>query len=82
MKKFLAILDKFLVPIATRFATQRHLMSIRDGFVAILPLSLAGSFSVLLNVFLRDIPTSLNGGKPSDFTEMMAPVIAINGTVF
>lgn len=59
MEKFIKWSEKNLVPIAGKFGSQRHLVSIRDGFIALLPLTLAGSFAVLLNVFLRDIPTSL-----------------------
>ncbi|MEN2766865.1 PTS cellobiose transporter subunit IIC [Ornithinibacillus xuwenensis] len=40
--------DKFL-PVAGRIGAQRHLVAIRDGFAAILPLIIIGSLAVLIN---------------------------------
>lgn len=44
-------LDKHFVPIAGKFGAQRHLVAVRDGFVAIMPLILVGALAVLLNSF-------------------------------
>ncbi len=79
MNGFIKWSEKNLVPIAAKIGGQRHLISIRDGFIAILPLTLAGSLAVLLNVFLRDIPAAL--GK-TGFVEAMNPIITINGQVW
>ena len=49
MKKFIEFMEKYFVPIAGRIGSQRHLVAIRDGFVSIMPLILAGSFAVLIN---------------------------------
>lgn len=49
MKKFLEFMEKYFVPIAGRIGSQRHLVAVRDGFVSIMPLILAGSVAVLLN---------------------------------
>ncbi|MEC1178280.1 PTS sugar transporter subunit IIC [Metasolibacillus meyeri] len=46
MFKFLE--EKF-VPVASRVGNQRHLVAIRDGFIAIMPLMIAGSLAVLVN---------------------------------
>lgn len=43
MKKF--------IKIASRLGAQRHLVAIRNGFVAIMPLIIAGSLAILLNNF-------------------------------
>lgn len=51
MKNIIAFLEKYFVPVAGRIGSQRHLVAIRDGFVAIMPLLLVGSFAVLLNNF-------------------------------
>lgn len=79
MNGFIKWSEKNLVPVAAKIGGQRHLISIRDGFIAILPLTLAGSLAVLLNVFLRDIPAAL--GK-TGFVEAMTPIININGQVW
>lgn len=79
MNGFIQWSEKNIVPIAGKIGSQRHLVSIRDAFIAMLPLTLAGSLAVLLNVFLRDIPTSLG---MDGFVENMQWLIAINGNVW
>ncbi|HWR60131.1 MAG TPA: PTS sugar transporter subunit IIC [Clostridia bacterium] len=49
MKSFLEFMEKYFVPVAGRIGSQRHLVAVRDGFVSIMPLILAGSVAVLLN---------------------------------
>ena len=43
-------MEKF-IEIAGRIGAQRHLVAIRDGFVAIMPLIIVGSFAILINNF-------------------------------
>ncbi|MGE5630504.1 MAG: PTS sugar transporter subunit IIC [Caulobacteraceae bacterium] len=67
MKKFLEFMEKYFVPVAGRIGAQRHLVAVRDGFVSIMPLILAGSLAVLLNnTLFKWIPalgilTGING---------------------
>ena len=49
MKKIMDFLEKYFVPVAARFGSERHLVAIRDGFAMIMPLILAGAFAVLIN---------------------------------
>ncbi|MFL0267064.1 PTS cellobiose transporter subunit IIC [Candidatus Clostridium radicumherbarum] len=49
MKKIIEFLEKYFVPFAGKVGSQRHLVAIRDGFVAIMPLILIGSLAVLFN---------------------------------
>lgn len=49
MKKFFDLMDKYFVPHAAKIGSQRHLVAIRDGFVTISPLIMAGAFATLLN---------------------------------
>ncbi|MBU5268038.1 PTS sugar transporter subunit IIC [Virgibacillus proomii] len=44
------IMQKF-IEIAGRIGSQRHLVAIRDGFVAIMPLIIVGSLAILINNF-------------------------------
>ncbi|MGL5020908.1 MAG: PTS transporter subunit EIIC, partial [Mycoplasmatales bacterium] len=81
MNKFISVVEKYLVPVASKFAGQKHLMSIKDAFIAMLPLTLTGSFAVLFSVLLRDIPTAFNGGEVTAFTETMEPVLNIMGNI-
>lgn len=47
-------MEKHFIPIASRIGAQRHLMAVRDGFVAIMPLIIIGSFAILINNFPVD----------------------------
>lgn len=51
MKKIIEFMEKYFVPVAGKIGAQRHLVAIRDGFVAIMPLLLVGSLAVLINNF-------------------------------
>lgn len=70
--------DKFM-EISGKIGSQRHLVAIRDSFIAMMPITMAGSVAVLLNVFLRDIPTNMGW---TGFAEAMQPIIDINGYVY
>ncbi|MFI3174116.1 MAG: PTS transporter subunit EIIC [Bacillota bacterium] len=74
----MSIGDKFL-SFAVKVGSQRHLVAIRDAFIGIMPVTMAGSIAVLLNVFFRDLPT--DWGMTS-FVESMAPLISVNGNVW
>lgn len=54
MGKIIQFLEKYFVPIAGRFGSQRHLVAVRDGFVSITPLILVGALAVLINSFPID----------------------------
>ncbi|MGL5915424.1 MAG: hypothetical protein ACRCZG_04100, partial [Culicoidibacterales bacterium] len=42
-------IENHFVPFAAKLGSQRHLAAIRDGFVAFMPLMIAGAFAVLIN---------------------------------
>lgn len=52
MQKFNDILDRSLVPMATKLNNQRHVAAIRDAFMLIFPLTIASSLVILLNNIL------------------------------
>lgn len=49
MDAFINFMEEHFIPIAAKIGSQRHLESIRDGFVAAMPITIAGAFAVLLN---------------------------------
>jgi len=49
MEKFMGFMDRYIVPVAGKIGAQRHLVSVRDAFVAMIPLTMIGSLAVLLN---------------------------------
>lgn len=73
-----SVSDKFMA-FAGKMGSQKHLVAVRDSFIAMMPLTMAGSIAVLLNVFFRDIPTNLGW---EGFAKAAAPLIQINGYVY
>lgn len=48
MEKFMSFMERYLVPVAAKFGSQRHLVAIRDGFVGMIPIAMIGAFGSLL----------------------------------
>ncbi len=71
MKGIVSFLEKNFVPIAAKVGAQRHLVAIRDGFVAIMPLIIAGSMAVLINNMnipgYQKLMSSIFGGSWTGF---------------
>ncbi|BEP29738.1 PTS cellobiose transporter subunit IIC [Helicovermis profundi] len=71
MNGFISFLERKVVPVAAKFGSQRHLVAIRDGFVALMPLIIAGSFAVLLNNLpipgYQNIMNNIFGGSWKSF---------------
>ncbi|EOW9528262.1 PTS cellobiose transporter subunit IIC [Bacillus cytotoxicus] len=55
MQKFIAFMEKYIVPVAGRIGSQRHLAAIRDGFIAVMPLILVGALASLVNGFPSEV---------------------------
>lgn len=51
MKKFQELLEKYLMPISVKLANNKILSIIRDAFIATLPLTIAGSLSLIIQYF-------------------------------
>ena len=81
MNAFMQWMETHFMPMAAKIGSQRHLIAIRDGFIAIMPVTMVGSIAVLLNVFLRDLPNEWLG-EGNGFVAAMDPIIAINGNVY
>lgn len=74
-----SFLEEKFMPWAAKIGSEKHLVAIRDAFIAIMPITMVGSLAVLLNVFLRDIPTSFGW---DGFVQAMDFIIQINGNVY
>lgn len=79
MGAFNSFMEAKFMPIAAKIGSQKHLVAIRDSFIAIMPVTMVGSIAVLLNVFLRDLP---NQAGMTGFVKAMGPVISVNGNVY
>ena len=49
MKKFIGFMEKYFIPVAAKIGGEKHLAAIRDGFIAIIPIIMAGAFAILIN---------------------------------
>lgn len=63
MDKFQEIMEKTLLPIGTKIASQRHLSAVKDGLAVLIPLTIIGGFAVLLAV----PPIPSNVSEPTNF---------------
>lgn len=79
MKKFTDFMEEKFVPIAAKIGSQKHLVAIRDSFIATMPITMAGSIAVLLNALVRDIPGEYGWDAISS---AFAWLIGINGFVW
>ncbi|AMC94350.1 PTS lactose transporter subunit IIC [Erysipelothrix larvae] len=50
MEKFSALIERIFMPIAQKLNTIKGLVAVRDGFLQLFPLTLAGSLVVMINV--------------------------------
>lgn len=86
MEIFTKWMEKHFVPIAARVGSQKHLIAIRDGFIGIMPVTMAGAVAVLINVFARDLPNNYlyYGDTPgkSFISDALDWLITINGNVW
>ena len=48
MNKFNQFADKYLVPIANKVGTQRHIQAIKDGMTVAIPLSILGGMCLIV----------------------------------
>ncbi|MGY6313459.1 PTS cellobiose transporter subunit IIC [Bacillus cereus] len=89
MQKFIAFMEKYMVPIAGKIGSRRHLAAIRDGFIAVMPLILVGSMAVLVNGlpipafqdFMKDLFgetwTQIGGGMWTGSFGVLALMVAV-----
>lgn len=82
MGKFNQFMEEKFVPVASKIGAEKHLVAIRDAFIGIMPITMAGSIAVLFNVFLRDLPTQAFGTAENVITNTFAGVIGVNGNVW
>ncbi|MGL4818561.1 MAG: PTS sugar transporter subunit IIC [Bacilli bacterium] len=77
MQGFIRFMENYFVPVAARIGSQRHLIAIRDGFVAMIAITIAGSMAVLINNLPIDAYQEWRGSS-----ELGGWISAVNGTVW
>lgn len=83
-------LERHVLPIAAKVGSQKHLVAIRDAFISMMPVTMAGAIAVLLNAFVRDFPGAYikSGALYNEaeginvITKFFQPLIAVNGLVW
>lgn len=78
-QQFMDFMSEKLLPIATKIGSQKHLVALRDSFIATMPVVMTGSIALLLNAFLSDFPSEFGW---TQITETFQWLIAINGSIF
>lgn len=49
MGAIMKFMDKYIIPVAGKLGAQRHLVAVRDGFVAMIPITMIGAVATLVN---------------------------------
>lgn len=79
MNGFTSWMEEHFVPIAAKIGSQKHLVAVRDAFISIMPITMAGSIAVLINAIVRDIPGSFG---MTGIVDAFQWLIGINGNVW
>ncbi|HAJ2732092.1 N,N'-diacetylchitobiose permease IIC component [Escherichia coli] len=71
MSNVIASLEKVLLPFAVKIGKQPHVNAIKNGFIRLMPLTLAGAMFVLINnVFLRKVRISTLRNENETFSQL------------
>ncbi|WP_313186563.1 PTS sugar transporter subunit IIC [Lacrimispora sp.] len=83
MNTIVNFIERKFLPVAVVIGSQKHLLALRDAFINLMPLTMAGSMAVLLNALLRDIPnTYLGTGNGVTTFPLVSWIISLNGIVW
>lgn len=74
-------LEKYILPFAAKVGSEKHLVALRDAFIGLMPVTMAGAMATLLNAFVRDFPNTYLGAD-NGITKFFTPLIGINGLVW
>ena len=81
MNKLMEWMERYILPVATKIGSEKHLVALRDAFIGTMPATMAGSNAVLLNAFMRDFPNTYLG-EGNAITTFFTPVIGVNGLIW
>ncbi|WEG73771.1 PTS sugar transporter subunit IIC [Vagococcus intermedius] len=82
MNALTAWLEKYILPIATKMGSQKHLVALRDAFIGTMPATMAGSIAVMINAIIRDLPAQFIEGYDGASIPVIREIIAVNGFVW
>ena len=79
-QRLMDIMSERLLPIATKIGSQKHLVALRDSFIATMPVVMTGSIALLLNGFFVDFPAEFGWTGITDAFQYW--LISINNLIF
>ncbi|TLG80892.1 PTS sugar transporter subunit IIC [Vagococcus zengguangii] len=93
MNALVSWMERYILPVAAKIGSQKHLVALRDAFISMMPATMAGSVATLLNAFLRDFPNTYitkgplflendPGGYTNVITKYTSAIISMNGIVW
>ena len=81
MDRLMKWMERYILPVATKIGSEKHLVALRDAFIGTMPATMAGAIAVLLNAFMRDFPNTYLG-EGNAITTFFTPVIGVNGLIW
>lgn len=82
MENLTSWLERYMLPIATKIGTEKHLVALRDAFIGTLPATMAGAVAVMINAIIRDLPPEFIDGYDGSTIPVIRELITINGYVW
>lgn len=59
MNGITAWMEKYIVPVAAKIGSQKHLIALRDSFIGMLPATLAGALAAMISAIVTTFPQSI-----------------------
>jgi len=59
MNGMTAWMEKHFIPIAAKIGSQKHLVALRDAFIGMLPVTMAGSLATMISAIVTTVPQSV-----------------------
>ena len=59
MNAMTAWMEKHFIPIAAKIGSQKHLVALRDAFIGMLPVTMAGSLATMISAIVTTVPQSM-----------------------
>ncbi len=79
MSSLVKWLETYVLPPASRLAQLRWLVAMRDTFISLLPITMAGSIAMLFNSIIRAAKVQMHWDT---FYSLMQPVVAIDNIIW
>lgn len=79
MSRLVSWLENYVLPIATKLGQVRWLVALRDTFVSLLPITMAGSLAMLFNSLIKAAHFRFNWNR---LYELVHPVIIMDNIVW